>query len=330
MPWRESPEELARARSERPRVVPTPLGDLFGIFTPPAPEAPEAGLCAVLFTRPRSHRNRMWVEGARRLAAHGFACFRFDYHGAGDSTGESSRLDPNAPYREDAIAVLRHLREHLGQRRFVLYGSCFDARTALSAFRDEPSAIAGLAFVAAPVMELDTLVKADADRKDWRHLGRALRNPGNWRALGSAGRWRYMATVLSRVARRTLGRSGDGHPLSAEFEASFEALVRSDARALFLFGREDAEYESFREVERRLLPSLPPGARARFQVEVWPGEVHGFLEMERQREAFERTMSWLMELHPARAAARTQAAAPAPASRGPRHSTREEASWTSA
>src|SRR5437879_7644763 len=109
MPWHETAADLARARAERPVLVPAPRGDLFGILTPPAPEVGGRDLCAILFTRPRSHRNRMWVEGARRLAARGIAAFRFDYHGNGDSTGSCGFLNPNDPFRDDAVAVIRHL-----------------------------------------------------------------------------------------------------------------------------------------------------------------------------------------------------------------------------
>jgi pimeloyl-ACP methyl ester carboxylesterase len=304
VPWRESAADLDRARAERPVVVPSALGGLIGIYTPAAPGAPPAGLCAVLLTRPRSHRNRMWVEGARRLAAQGFSCFRFDYHGTGDSEGPTARLDPNRPYREDVVTVLRHLREQLGERRFVVCGACFDGRTALSAFADEADAIAGLMFMAAPVVELDTLVRVDADRKDWAHMGRALRNPDNWRSLGSAERWRYMATVIGRVARRSVGAApANDTPLGESFVAHFRALLASRARALFLYGREDAEYESFRIAERTVFAKLTPEQRARLEVEVWDGTVHGFLEMTRQRETFERALGWIAALHPARSSA---------------------------
>src|SRR5262245_49011549 len=126
MPWLESATELARARAERAFVVDAATGRLFGVFTPPAPEAKAAGTCVVLLTRPRSHRNRMWIEGARRLAAKGFATVRFDYHGCGDSGGDSAVLDPNRPYRDDVVAMIRHAREHFGATRFVVCGACFD------------------------------------------------------------------------------------------------------------------------------------------------------------------------------------------------------------
>ena len=305
MPWRETAAELERARCERPEVVPTALGDLFGILTPPAADAGAAGLCVILLTRPRSHRNRMWVEGARRLALRGFHAFRFDYHGCGDSGGESAYLDPNQPYREDVVAVIRHLRARHGIQRFAICGSCFDARTALSAFADEGDAIDGLVFMAAPVMEQSTMTLVRADQRDWRHLGRALRNPENWRALGSAERWRYMAEVVARVSHNALRgpRDTQGLPVAKSFLEHFQAVVRSRARALFLYGLDDAEYQSFQVAERALFPRLTAAERARFEVEVWPGTVHGFLEMSRQRETFARALAWLEALHPAQAAA---------------------------
>ena len=299
MPWVESDADRGRARAEQPVKFATSAGTLFGIYTPPDPAAPPAAHAAVLFTRPRSHRNRIWVEGARRLAAQGFGAFRFDYHGAGDSEGESRRLDPNRPYQEDANAAIRTLRERFGHRKFLVTGACFDARTVLSLFADEGAAVDGMVFFAAPVMELSTLVKASADQKDWRHLLRALGNPGNWRALGSAERWRYMATVVGRVASGggKPGTRGDT-PLGAAFLQHFQALVRSRARALFVYGEEDEEYLSFRVALDTVFKRLRPEERARLEVEVWPGHVHGFLNLPMQRRALERALDWVAAFHP--------------------------------
>src|SRR5258706_12410606 len=127
VPRLESAAELARARGEQPFVAAAPSGRLFGVFTPAAPECRPAELCAVLLTRPRSHRNRMWIEGARRLAAQGFSSVRFDYHGCGDSGGDSAVLDPHRPYPDDVVAVIRHAREHFGPPPLVVCGAGFDA-----------------------------------------------------------------------------------------------------------------------------------------------------------------------------------------------------------
>jgi pimeloyl-ACP methyl ester carboxylesterase len=306
MPWLETAAELERARAERPEIVPSTLGDLFGILTPPAAEAPAAGTGVILLTRPRSHRNRMWVEAARRLALAGFHAFRFDYHGCGDSGGSSAYLDPSEPYRADVVTVIRHLRSRHGLERFILCGSCFDARTALSAFADEAAAIDGLVFMAAPIMRMSTLHLARADQRDWKHLGRALWNPENWRALARAERWRYMAQVVGRIGRNSLRpglRDTEALPLDRGFLEHFEALVRSRARALFLYGEDDVEYQSFRVAETHLFPRLSAADRARFTIEIWPGDLHSFLDTPRQRESLTLVLGWIEALHPARAAA---------------------------
>ena len=300
MPWRESEAELERARAEQPVTIATPAGTMFGIYTPPDPSAPASAHAVILFTRPRSHRNRMWVEGARRLATLGFPAFRFDYHGSGDSEGESGFLDPNTPYRDDANAVIRALRERFGHSRFLVLGACFDARTALSSFVDESAAVDGLVFFAAPVMELETLVKAHADHKDWKHLLRALRNPENWRTLVDPERWKYMATVVGRVARRHLPRGAPANdtPLADSFVQHFQALAKSGKRALFVYGDADPEYVSFQVALQTVFTRLSPEARERLEVEVWEGDVHGFLNMALQRRSLERAIEWIRQFHP--------------------------------
>jgi alpha-beta hydrolase superfamily lysophospholipase len=298
MPWRETAAELDRARAEVAVTVPSPAGALFGVFTPPDPTAPQAEHCVILFTRPRSHRNRIWVEAARRLAVNGFAAFRFDYHGTGDSEGASAYLDPNAPYLDDASAVIRFLGERFGQRRFLSVGACYDARVALGTFADPGSGMDGMVFFSAPVMELTTLVKAYADHKDWRHLMRALGNPENWRQLGNFARWRYMLTVLGRVARRGNARRDDT-PLAGSFVEHFRALARSGARALFVYGDADEEYLSFQAALATEFPKLTAEQRARLEVEVWEVEdVHGFLNIPIQRRSLERALGWLGAFHP--------------------------------
>jgi len=301
VPWLESAVDLARARAEQPFVFEAATGRLTGIYCPADPAAAPAGRCILMLTRPRSHRNRMWVECARRMSAKGFSSFRFDYHGDGDSEGESSFHNPNTPYREDAVSALRAVREHFGDTRFLVLGACFDARTALSTFVDEGDHIDGLVFYAAPVMELDTLVKAHADKKDWKHLLRALGNRDNWKTLADPERWKYMATVVGRVARRSVPVAGEpvnDTPLADSFVHHFRALVRSRARALFIYGDADVEYLSFQVALETVFARLSPEDRARFEVELWPGDVHGFLNIPMQRRSLERAIEWLSAFHP--------------------------------
>lgn len=317
--WRECADERARAAAERPVTIDAPGGRLFGVLTPAA-DAPAHGSaparpCVVAFTRPRAHRNRMFVELSRRLAASGFTAFRFDYHGCGDSGGASGFLNPGQPYRDDALAVLRALREHHGQSRFVLVGSCFDARTAFSAFDGEAAAIDAIVFMAAPLMELDTLTDAQSERKDWKHLWKALGNAENWRTLGSPGRWRHMSRVVTRIAGRSLGRTAGDSPLSPSFERHLRAFAASRARALFLYGADDAETVSLHVAERTTFARLDADVRRRIEIELWPGAIHSFLDVARQREVLDRVTGWIDALD--------RTAAPAA------HAIAQEPAWTS-
>ncbi len=296
MNWRETPSELERTLTEQPVVVPGPMGDLIGIFTPPASDAPPAGMCVIFLARPRFGHRRIQVEGARRLATDGFGCFRFDFHGWGDSEGECSSTDIDKPERGDIVAVIRYLREAFGQRRFVLSGTCFGARTALSAFLDEADAIEGLAFVSAPVGSL-----AASDVYSWRNVARWSLDRELWRELiFSTSSRRRAANALRLVARRLFGGTLDGQlsSLSPVFEEHFRALVRSQAQALFLYGSDDDEYRSFQAAERDLFSKLPPETRRRFEIAVWPGRVHSVLDVKRQREVVDKWVSWIGGLHP--------------------------------
>ncbi len=150
-------------------------------------------------------------------------------------------------------------------------------------------------------MELDTLVKAHADKKDWKHLLRALGNRDNWKTLADPERWKYMATVVGRVARRSVPVAGEpvnDTPLADSFVHHFRALVRSRARALFIYGDADVEYLSFQVALETVFARLSPEDRARFEVELWPGDVHGFLNIPMQRRSLERAIEWLSAFHP--------------------------------
>jgi pimeloyl-ACP methyl ester carboxylesterase len=293
--------ERERALAETPFVVRAPEGDLVAILTPPAPEAPPAGLAVVHLTRPRSHRNRNWVHGARRLAARGFAACRFDYHGNGDSSGENALLDPSSPNQSDLMAVLRALRETGVAERFVLTGSCFDARTALSALLEEPGWIHGLAFVSAPVMSLEHMRELRSASGHWGGVWRAMQNRDNWKRLADPELWRNVESRLRGLGRSSADSGSDdqGPPLDPGFVSAFQALISSSARALFLYGEDDQEFLTFEPALGTLFARLDALALERIEVEVWPGRVHdGFNRIDRQQEIVERVLSWVSALHP--------------------------------
>lgn len=293
MNWSETPAELARACAEQPVIMPGRHGYLYGVFTPPALEVSPAELCVILLGRNRWWGDRLSVKGARWLAARGFACLRFDYHGYGESEGTCEFVDPERPYPEDAIAAIRFMRDQFGQRRFVLSGFCFDARTALSVVEEEGPSIEAIVAISAPPGEKLTHLTMSK-------VAAFLRMPA-WAkksafSLGLRRRlYRFFPRLISHPERAN--RSTNGFtpllPISESFKRDVRAAVRYGVRCLFLNGSYDAESYNFKLVERSMLSKLDAAHRALFTIETWRNRVHVAQDPQLQREVTERAMSWI-------------------------------------
>jgi alpha/beta superfamily hydrolase len=257
MDWNETPAERARASAEQPVIMQGEHGKLYSIFTPPSPEVPPAGLCVILLGRNRWFGDRLSVKGARWLAARGFSCLRFDYHGYGESEGDCKVVDADSPYTEDALTAIRHMRSEFAQQRFVLSGFCFDGRTALSVVEHEGESIEAIVLVA--VLPSET------------------------------------ASMYSRPEKANRGvAEARAVPLVSEnFKRDLRTLLRSRVQCLFLYGSDDIEYHNFQLAEHSLLAKLQPAERTRLVVEVWPGRVHVAEDSARMRELTERALLWI-------------------------------------
>jgi alpha/beta superfamily hydrolase len=292
MDWNETPAELARAWAEQPVIMPGQHGDLYGIFTPPAPEASPAGLCVILLGRNRWWVDRLSVKGARWLASRGFACLRFDYHGYGESEGACEFVDTERPYSEDAITAIRFLRKEFDQQRFVLSGFCFDARTALSAVEEEGCSIEAIVAIATPPGDKLTHVTASK-------LSTFLRMPISAKksAINRALKSRLYQFFPHLIPRPWAHQSTNGFtplvPVSENFKRDIRAIVRYGVRCLFLTGSDDAETYNFKLVERSILAKLNPEQRALFTIETWRDKVHIPRDPQLQREVTERTLLWI-------------------------------------
>lgn len=294
MPWRETPEELARASAELPFVMTAPRGQLVGIYTPPAPEVPSADLCLIMLSRPRFEHRRMTVQAARRLAASGFACLRFDQNGWGESEGDDLPINPEKPRQGEALAAIKYAREKFGHSRFVMWGACLDGLSALSAFDGEGASIEGLVVMSSPLTRLPA-----SDVYTWRNMLRWAFEPERWRQVIFSGSTRKLARRAIKIAMRgTLGRALGDEKLAVTFQQNFDLLVKSHACALFLYGTEDEEYKTFQVAEEHLFTKLDAPNRQRLKSEVWEGRVHSVLDVERQQEVLERAVSWVLALHP--------------------------------
>lgn len=170
--------------------------DLFGILAePPSPKTPDLAVVILGEGVPAGMRgqNAVLARLARAVAHAGYASFRFDYHGVGESTGMAPHVRRDMPFLDDLDAALAWLRTQ-GHRRFLIVGSCFGAQTALLAVPDRPEIISGVAL-------LSCLVAAE---------GVSSPSPSVVRALTAAGD-RGVAVLFCY---------GRDDPLYDEFEAA--------------------------------------------------------------------------------------------------------------
>ena len=107
---------------DEPLFFPSSDRRLFGVLHTPEAPTREAGivLCPP-FAEELKQACRIFAELARRLAAQGFPCLRFDYRGTGDSAGPFTDFTL-AGATEDIGAAAAFLRERAGVERIGLVG----------------------------------------------------------------------------------------------------------------------------------------------------------------------------------------------------------------
>jgi len=99
--------------AETPFFFPREDARLFGILhSPQGPAKPLAFVMSHPFGEEKLWSHRVFVSCARALAERGYAVLRFDYCGAGDSSGMSADTSL-ATHRADLQAAIRTLEQHL-------------------------------------------------------------------------------------------------------------------------------------------------------------------------------------------------------------------------
>ena len=207
-----------------------PQGNLIGIVTPPAGDAPARAGFVFLNAGVVHHvgPNRMYVIAARRLAERGFLSVRFDLSGLGDS---SSRRDATAFEQATALDisdVLSAVQRDYGTNRFVLAGLCSGAVAAFrGALADERVVGAVLlnpqGFVADSDWTAYVAAKAHA-RRMWRDKllsarswSKALTGKSDYRRIAGLVRDRFAVAGRRDPAVQTIadGLANDFRRLSA-------------------------------------------------------------------------------------------------------------------
>ena len=171
--------------------------------------------------------NRLYITLARNLSALGFACFRFDLEGIGDSVPSSRLIRENHPYPDtavtDAKAALNHLKHQFGYTRFIALGLCSGAHTAFHVgLNFEHEEIVGLILINPLTFYWSEGMSLATTRqfRDVSHYKQSVRNPSSWRKLF---RGKVNIANLARVALSYFGT------LSRSYYRSLLELLNSGA-----------------------------------------------------------------------------------------------------
>jgi len=232
------------------RTVTFDDGRLFGVLSEPRQKGDRP--CLLILNAGLIYRvgpARLSVELARAAEEAGFASFRFDISGFGDSEPRSVPLGPVESAVADAKAAMDHLGRQFGYRRFVVAGLCSGAT------QSHHVAVADDRVVGAVLVDgcvFPTL------RSRLAELGERLGSPVRLTRLVVRKAWRSVRRLSQpRPAVLAAGGAGEMFPWPSLAQvASDLALLRDRGVALlYVFSGEWARYryvgqmaDTFRDV----------------------------------------------------------------------------------
>jgi uncharacterized protein len=290
---------VATTSEERPVYIPSAGDDLFGIITEPVGEP--KGTALVLLAggqiMPATHRNGLWVRIARRVAALGYHALRLDYHGVGESGGESERQRLDRPFVDDVLAGVRCLQEQ-GVREIALAGTCFGARTALAS-ADRIQGLRGVALLTAPVTDATWIEGSPTSH----YLRRAFTARAVRGLLDAPSRHLYLSIARTKMratlrsSRRLLPGATRGNPsaVSPLFSDPLAKLAARGTPVLLAYGMEDRLYRWFRKARPELAGVLDaPGAR--IEERLIDGATHDLSRLAAQDAVASMIEEWIVRL----------------------------------
>lgn len=287
---------------------------------------PRAADTAVLLLSPgvkmRVAPHRLYNKMAERFVDDGRVVLRFDFHGLGDSEGDTPeslladfyRATQLGRYVPDTISALDWLEQQYGIRRVVAAGLCGGALTGLLTAKDDRR-ISGLLGLSIPVILDGSGVDAarympvaqleltrDAYLRRFRIWeGKALQS---WlRFFGGQSDYRQIVRSLAApLVKRWRARAADPMPSSPvapsdntnpHFAPAFFRMVSEARPILLLFGESDRLYwefdEKFASRHREHLARYE--SMVEVQVTAKANHVYSFSEW--QAEALDLGSAWL-------------------------------------
>lgn len=251
-----------------------PGRNLYGVLSLPDAASRRADMPAVLLLNVGLQHHvgafRAWVTLARRLAAAGLTCLRFDMGGLGDSApGARTGSDIDCAVN-DIGAAIDLVAARTGIQRFVLVGLCSGADNAQpAALRDRR--IAGLVMI-------DAYGYRTSGYYLRHYLPRLLR-PQNWR----------------KFLRRKLSDAGVGFvrdfPPRAQVQQELQQLLDSGVHMLFLYTVGVPHYFNHVRQFREMFPGLRDRGRLDVEFDPLAGHIYEF-PADRER-MFANVQGWL-------------------------------------
>ena len=261
--------------------------------------------------------HRFHVHAARRFAAAGYAVFRFDPIGLGESEGDLGTEPVGKLWREieegafvpDALLSARAMRTHLKATRIIAGGICGGAFSAQVAAASNMGEIDGVFSIntsctlfALPGRRSVSLSDKQVS-KNMRSYGKKILSPHAWsRVFSGQSNIRGIIRTIGMAGMRPfrIRQKNVLQPLSNEnprFIDSFMALEKGGVPHLLLFSGNDNRWLEFQDVIlTRYLENSYVGET--FRIEVIPEANHELYFMEWQHAAWQHLTTWLEENYP--------------------------------
>jgi pimeloyl-ACP methyl ester carboxylesterase len=264
-------------------------GSLVGIVTSD-PQA-NADQPAVILLNPgivhRAGPGRIYVKIARALAASGFAVFRFDFSGIGDS---SVRRD-NRPFEESSVdetrAAMNLLHATKGCERFILMGGCSGAAVSLETALVDRRAAGVIAINFPARAEEEESAGRRNDGHYYWHF--ALRNLKSWRKLlTGASDYRKIGRALTQCIKRKLFDRTKECASDRQFRAKLRELAARQVQLTFICSKGDVLLEDLRQAGGRDLKHLCGQGKA--VCEIISGSDHTFSSLSDQEALVEAVL----------------------------------------
>ena len=227
--------------------------------------------------------HRFFVDAARKFAAAGFPCFRFDFRGRGESEGnvkETTLLD----MIDDTHQAVEVILKQTGVSQIILLGLCSGGEVAVGA-ASENSKVNGVVLLSTPLLGRDPNLKEDVRQT-------ANYAKSYWQKLFLAQTWKKVFTL--RVNYKAIFRILFKHQQHAKSKKPIrEAEMLEEFRnfkgsSIFIYGENDpvaaTSEKAYREVCKKHKSAI---------FNTIPRANHNFYSVEWKQKVIKQIEEWL-------------------------------------